>query len=667
MMRPPARRVRSRSKVATAILSALMIVLGTVVATPAAATPPVASDIVRTADLSKFQPGNIVSDSVFYDGNAMTEAQIQAFLNSKVTTCRSGYVCLKDKTDTTRAIAADAMCKAYAGGGVESAARIIFKVGQACGINPKALIVMLQKEQGLVTDTYPYDSQYKIAMGQGCPDTAACDSRYFGFFNQVYGAAWQLKRYGNPPGTSNYFTWYAPGKTWNVRYHPNVSCGTSPVYIANQATSALYYYTPYQPNAAALRAGYGEGDGCSAYGNRNFYQYFTDWFGSTQVRPNACAAPPVADILPADGERTVNTGTLNLRLAPSTDCEQGRIQLGQGRVVSATGVYGDWTRVRVDGAVYWASTQYLAVTPAAAYGVDRIQGADRIMTAVEMSKRGFPDGAGVLFIASGADFPDALTASSAAAAQGASLLITGHAGLPAEAWQEVRRLNPSRVVVLGGTAAVNDGVMNELRSALPSARVERVGGANRFETSRLVAGQLMTTSPTVYVATGLNYPDALSAAGAGAAREAAVLLIDGRDRVVDAATLATLSRLGAKTVVIVGGEHVVPATIADSLRAAGIAVERLGGADRYITNLTVNAHVYPGSFANAFLATGQNFPDAVVGAVLSARKDGPLLLASAGCMTGASKDYLLKAGVRQVTLLGGPDALSEAVFRSTRC
>ncbi|MGA1827654.1 MAG: hypothetical protein WAZ28_05330, partial [Microbacterium sp.] len=54
------------------------------------------------------------------------------------------------------------------------------------------------------------------------------------------------------------------------------------VYVQNQATANLYYYTPYQPNAAAIRAGYGEGDGCSSYGNRNFFQYFSDWFGATQ-------------------------------------------------------------------------------------------------------------------------------------------------------------------------------------------------------------------------------------------------------------------------------------------------------------------------------------------------------------------------------------------------
>jgi hypothetical protein len=241
-----------------------------------------ATSVVKTADLSKFQPGNIISDATFSNSGSMSESQIQSFLQSKVPTCQSGYVCLKDWYDTSRTTSADAMCGAYSGGVRERASTIIYKVAQACGINPQVLLVMLQKEQGLVQHTWPSDWRYTIAMGQGCPDTAACDTRYYGFFNQVYGGAWQLKRYGNPAGTSQYFTWYAPGKTWNVRYHPNESCGSAPVYIQNQATANLYYYTPYQPNAAAIRAGYGEGDGCSAYGNRNFYQYFTDWFGSTQ-------------------------------------------------------------------------------------------------------------------------------------------------------------------------------------------------------------------------------------------------------------------------------------------------------------------------------------------------------------------------------------------------
>jgi hypothetical protein len=234
------------------------------------------------ADLSKFDPGRIIDDSVFFNGTSMTARQVQDFLDTKVSTCAAGYVCLKDYRQDTTTRAADPMCNGYIGTPYESAADIIAKVGQSCGISQKAILVTLQKEQGLVTSAAPSAKAYQIAMGQGCPDTAGCDATYYGFFNQVYGAARQFKRYANPVGTSNYFTWYKPGYTWNISYSPSAFCFSSPVYIQNQATADLYYYTPYQPNAAALAAGYGLGDSCSSYGNRNFYNYFTDWFGSTR-------------------------------------------------------------------------------------------------------------------------------------------------------------------------------------------------------------------------------------------------------------------------------------------------------------------------------------------------------------------------------------------------
>lgn len=294
------RRAAWRARVA-AVAAVLAIALGGLAAiTPASAAESAspadvgvqssgvatAREPSLTADLTQFRPGNIISDAVFFNSGAMSEAQIQAFLDSKVRTCASGNTCLKDYYDTTRAVDANAMCGAYAGGGRERASTIIFRVAQACGINPQVILVTLQKEQSLVTHTDPSATRYRIAMGQGCPDTAACDTRYYGFFNQVVGAAWQFKRYANPPGTSNYFTWYPVGRTSNILYNPNAACGSSPVLIENQATAGLYYYTPYQPNAAALRAGYGEGDGCSAYGNRNFFNYFSDWFGSTQGGQN---------------------------------------------------------------------------------------------------------------------------------------------------------------------------------------------------------------------------------------------------------------------------------------------------------------------------------------------------------------------------------------------
>ncbi|MET0813358.1 MAG: cell wall-binding repeat-containing protein, partial [Microbacterium sp.] len=415
--------------------------------------PPASADGLRTgATLAGFNPGNIINDAVFFNSEAMTEAQIQTFLNSKVSSCQSGYVCLKDFKQNTATREASLLCGGrYAGAANESAARIIRKVGQACGINPQVILVTLQKEQGLVTHTWPSDWRYRIAMGQGCPDTAACDTAYYGFQNQVYGAAAQFKRYANPPGTSNYFNWYAPGKTWNVRYHPNAACGTSPVYIANQATANLYYYTPYQPNRAALAAGYAAAnDACSSYGNRNFYNYFTDWFGSTQNTVGVCTPPGGSAVTAASGEYSVTAATLNARLAPTTSCNEGVRSLAKGTIVTRTGTYGEWWRVRKDSRVFWVHRDYVAPTAAPTYATTRVAGADRYATAIAVSKSAYPNGAATVYLASGLDFPDALSAAAIASGNGASLLLTRANVLPDTVKAELQRLRPTKIVLVGG-------------------------------------------------------------------------------------------------------------------------------------------------------------------------------------------------------------------------
>ncbi|MGL3149812.1 FG-GAP repeat domain-containing protein [Microbacterium sp. A82] len=269
--------------------------------------------VVKTT-LDGFTPGNLISDAVFTNKNTMTEAQIQSFFKGKVANCRSGYTCLKDFKINSVTRPADAYCKGYKGQNNESAARIIYRVSQSCNINPHVLIVMLQKEQGLITHTWPSQWRYDMALGQGCPDTAPCDPNFVGFFHQIYGAARQMQIYME----GKWFQWYAPGKTWNIQYHPNRACGTSPVYIANKATAALYYYTPYQPNAAALKAGRGTGDSCSSYGNRNFYNFFTDWFGSTQTitkpKPKPTPKPETPKPNPATKVTSMDTNPLAIAL-----------------------------------------------------------------------------------------------------------------------------------------------------------------------------------------------------------------------------------------------------------------------------------------------------------------------------------------------------------------
>lgn len=249
---------------------------------------------LSAASTSEFKPGNIISDAVMANYNSMSVSEIQNFLTNKNSCKNTNYnqylslkaqyphldwhfenghfVCLSEERFGDGEVI----------GSGQTAAEVIYQASQDYRINPQVLLVLLEKEQSLISDTYPNTRQYRSATGYGCPDTAACSAKYYGFKNQVRNAA-ALFRDVLDRGYSAY-----PEKTKGVYigYNPNSACGRSEVYIENRATAALYRYTPYQPNVAALAAGYGTGDGCSAYGNRNFYLFFVDWFGSTQNVPN---------------------------------------------------------------------------------------------------------------------------------------------------------------------------------------------------------------------------------------------------------------------------------------------------------------------------------------------------------------------------------------------
>ena len=264
------------------IFSAVALIAASLVVQPAVQAPAVAAPSAST-----FDPGLIISDSVFYDFGTMTVPQIQAFLDSRVADCKAtnpAIDCLKNiKVDIPETPATGpnevGPCKAIAAKPGASAAEVIHAISNACGINPKVFIVTLQKEQALVTSTKPTEYMYRAAMGFGCPDSdpGICGKVFTGLFNQLYKAARQFRWYGNPAGS---FKYWKPGRTVSMRYNPKASCGSKNFELKSQATANLYYYTPYTPNDAALKNLYGSGDSCSAYGNRNFWRFFHDWFGS---------------------------------------------------------------------------------------------------------------------------------------------------------------------------------------------------------------------------------------------------------------------------------------------------------------------------------------------------------------------------------------------------
>ena len=273
---------------------------------------------------SSFDAGYLIDDSIFYDSNTMTAVEIQKFLDDKSPACDMWGTGLitgrtypdgsKVTTGTTRAAYSKVMREKYgktqyhdppyvcinkyyenpethqtlyetqgvATAGMKSAAQIIYDVAQEYSINPQVLLVMIKKESLVWGDNWPLKYEYNTVMGYGCPDNAPCNEAYYGFYNQVQKAAWQFKYYREHPTSYH----YKPNQNNNVYYHPNMACGTKQVYLENIATTSLYIYTPYTPNDAALRAYPGTGDGCSSYGNRNFYMFFKEWFGDTYEKIN---------------------------------------------------------------------------------------------------------------------------------------------------------------------------------------------------------------------------------------------------------------------------------------------------------------------------------------------------------------------------------------------
>ena len=239
---------------------------------------------VDAASLAGFDPGYIISDWQMGNYNSMNEAEIQAFLTAKnpcgnrdyglYQSMVSSYPSIKWHWDNGHfiCISEERFGDGEVIGSGDTAAHIIWQAAQDYRINPQVLIVLLQKEQGLITDDFPNSRQYRSATGYGCPDTAPCSTQYYGFKNQVRKAAAMFRTVLDGGWTN-----YPLGNNY-IQYNPNAGCGGSVVNIRSLATSALYRYTPYQPNAGALAAGYGTAY-CGAYGNRNFYLYFEDWFG----------------------------------------------------------------------------------------------------------------------------------------------------------------------------------------------------------------------------------------------------------------------------------------------------------------------------------------------------------------------------------------------------
>lgn len=302
--------------------------------------------------------------------------------------------------------------------------------------------------------------------------------------------------------------------------------------------------------------------------------------------------------------------------------------------------------------------------------VERIDGENRYSTAAEIAKR-YPTGAAsTVVIASGENFPDALSSQLPVSVTGAPLgedrfagvpvpiLLTKVGSIPSATTSALNALRPTKIVIVGGEEVISGDVADELAGY--ASKVERIAGGNRYETSAAIAEGFPTGAPVVYVATGEAYADALTA-GARAGRDGVPILLTKGDT-LPGVTAEALERLAPQSVVVLGGEVAIEQGVVDAISAIVPDTVRVAGENRYETAAAVLALYEPDNVT--YLASGENFPDALTGGAYAGYHRGPLVLGKVDSIPSASGIALDRLSPQGLVLFGGPKAINATVVEA---
>lgn len=374
----------------------------------------------------------------------------------------------------------------------------------------------------------------------------------------------------------------------------------------------------------------------------------------------------------------VVSGTTYLGFATRGNPASGRASVTANSVTVNVPASGSWTGIVADiteavdddsgRLTTWFEHRYAAGL-ATSWDVDNVQvfgcrtapttrvtGSDRYAVSAAIADT-YPVGAAA-YVVRGDSFADALAAVPAAARAKAPIVLVRTDSVPATVAAALARLAPRRITVVGGPSSVSEAVMGEL-ARYTTGSVTRIGGVDRYQVAATLSSSYPTGAPAVFVASGEDFPDALSAAPL-AAYGAAPLLLTRRSVVPDALGRA-LRRLAPQRVVVLGG----PATVTEEVVAqlatyAATGAERITGPDRYAVSAAA-ARRFPVTTSATFLATGVDFPDAIIGAAMAGARGQPLLLTSPRVLPTAVRDVLLEMHDTSGTVVGGPDSVASIV------
>ena len=296
--------------------------------------------------------------------------------------------------------------------------------------------------------------------------------------------------------------------------------------------------------------------------------------------------------------------------------------------------------------------------------VQRVAGDTRYDTMAELiSNVGGWNASDKVILASGANYPDALSASALAGVHDAPIILTDPTGLSSKAADTIKQLRPSTIYVVGGPSAVSDAVLQAATNICGSTTI-RLYGSTRYETSLEILRQCNFSSDTVIVATGANYADSLSISPFAYVTKSPIVLCDPYGGLTQEA-IEAIRAGGFSRAILVGGNAAVPDVVISQLNNANIAtdgIRRLSGATRYETSTQITA--FEMSETSLFtadplgFATGSNYADALAMGPCMGRINSPLLLVDNGAQTVCAYIERFKGNVGNAFVAGGINAVS---------
>lgn len=324
---------------------------------------------------------------------------------------------------------------------------------------------------------------------------------------------------------------------------------------------------------------------------------------------------------------------------------------------------------------------FASAAPASAY--DRVAGTNQYETAVAVSQQMVGDPAEsqrTAVVVAGDDGADVLVAPVISEAnsypqdrfhwQVPVLMVRADRPLEGFVEAELRRLELQRVVVVGGSNRVSRAVEDRVRTFVPD--VQRMSGADRYETAAIVAQRYTQPGGRVFVVTGEANTEAVAGVDA-AVKWGDALLLTRKDS-LPRATADELRRLAPSEVVVVGNAGVVSASTQRAVEAAvpGVPVRRISGADRYATSVELHRAFDDGNSGFVDLVSGETWMNALVAIPHAASQNvaTAVVLTRKGCVPGATLDHLAATGLLESdvrTVIGGPGNVSEAAAQLTRC